>query len=378
MSKNNVIGRAIFAALALMAACAASVPRHPVDVEIGSEFLQTTVDSSLAARYLAWFRRQTAPDAQIDALHAKYDARKLQSSALLSLANETSPDFAATYFIRRILDNPRHKAIQARFNGLLAKLKVADQPRIECAEPTRYRIVFVPGLFYESRPGNGASMARIRALLRANGLETHFIATGDRSKVEEGARLLADYLVAQRNSERRIILVSASKGGADIAYALGHLLKGKELEHVAGWVSIGGVIRGTPLADVGLSWPYNWLLGATGWLHGATLGIAHDLETGSSARRAASYGFPDHLQILHYVAVPLSGTVSESVRSNYNSIRPYGPNDGVTLLADQLLPQGYVVLAIGADHHFAMPDADLRTIALTSVILELVEENDAR
>jgi hypothetical protein len=373
-------GLCVLAAL-LFTACAAPLPRHPVDAEIGYATLNTTVDSTLAARYLARFRSafrpKASPDTQIDGIHARYDVRALHNDMLRSLAEETSPDFAATYFMRRILAEPRHHAIQKRFSEKLAALSAAERPRIEGGDPARYRFVFVPGLFYKSRPNNGAAMAQIRALVRANGFDTHFIETGDRSKVADGAQMLADYLIAERGSKRRIILVSASKGGADVAYALGTLLKGKKLDHVAGWISIGGVIRGTPLADVGLSWPYNWLLALTGWWHGATLGIAHDLAIESSAERAASYAFPDHLTVLHYVAVPFSGTITASVRNNYGSMRPFGPNDGVTLLVDQLLPQGFVLLAIGADHHFALPHADLRTIALATLILELVESSDA-
>ena len=58
---------------------------------------------------------------------------------------------------------------------------------------------------------------------------------------------------------------------------------------------------------------------------------------------------------------------------NYDSMRPYGPNDGVTLLADEILPQGHVVLAIGADHRFVDPRTDLKTLALASLIIELVD-----
>ena len=86
------------------------------------------------------------------------------------------------------------------------------------------------------------------------------------------------------------------------------------------------------------------------------------------------FQFPAHLQLLHYVGVPLSGTVTPKVRSNYNTMRPYGPNDGVTLLPDQLLPQGHVVIAIGADHRFVDPRTDLKTLALASLIVELVED----
>ncbi|MHC4940015.1 MAG: hypothetical protein ACYTHK_13690, partial [Planctomycetota bacterium] len=229
------------------------------------------------------------------------------------------------------------------------------------------RFVFVPGLFYESRPENKADMEHLRRALRDHGLETHFVPTGDRSSVEQGAKVLADYL--RTATDRPIILFSASKGSADVALALSGP---GDFDHVHGWISIGGVLRGTPLADVGLRWPNNIALGLGGWWHGTTIGVASDLTTKRGAARAATYAIPDHVRILHFLAVPFSGSITPRVRANYNAMRRYGPNDGVGLLTDQLLPQGYAVLAIGVDHHFEGLDVERGTLALTNLVLELV------
>jgi hypothetical protein len=51
-------------------------------------------------------------------------------------------------------------------------------------------------------------------------------------------------------------------------------------------------------------------------------------------------------------------------------IRPLGPNDGSTLLADELVPGGIVVTNIGLDHYYKDPIIELKTIALAYVVLE--------
>jgi hypothetical protein len=354
----------------LLVACAARGPRHAVDTELAFAPLRTTVDSDLAARYLTNVRG----DPEIAVLQKKYDACDLRCDVLRALAEESSTDFAAAYFARRILAVPRHRGAQKRYADTLKRLTASKPTRIDRLARDEYTFAFVPGLFYNSRPENGAAMARTRAVLRARGFSTYLVPTGETSTVEEGAQILADYLIEARKTGRRIILTSASKGGADVAHALGKLLSSEDISHVRGWVSIGGVLRGTPLADIGLTFPSSLLLGLTGWVHGTSLGVAKNLSTAEGVRRFATYSFPTHIQVLHYVGVPLSGTVSDSVRSNYNSMKPYGPNDGVTLLPDELLPQGHVVLAIGADHRFQDSRMDLQTLALASVILELIDD----
>jgi len=357
--------------LALLTACAAPTARYPVDTEIAFTSLRSTVDSGLAARYLA-----RDPDSllRIAAIEQKYDERALGNDQLRALADETSTDFATVYFARRILSVPRHCDIQKRFAETLKRLGASQPTSIDRLSRDTYTFAFVPGLFYDSRPENGAAMTITRDVLDARGFTTYLVPTGETSSVEQGARVLADYLREARKSGRKIILTSASKGGADVAYALGHLLKGENLDHVHGWVSIGGVLRGTPLADIGLTFPSNLLLALTGWAHGTSLAVARDLSTPVGIPRAESCQLPEHIQVLHYIGVPLSGTVSSKVRGNYDSMRPYGPNDGVTLLADEILPQGHVVLAIGADHRFVDPRTDLKTLTLASLIVELVDE----
>ena len=53
----------------------------------------------------------------------------------------------------------------------------------------------------------------------------------------------------------------------------------------------------------------------------------------------------------------------------YDVMRKLGPNDGMTLLADQLVPGGIVITDVGLDHYYLDPEIDLKTFALCSVVI---------
>jgi hypothetical protein len=57
-----------------------------------------------------------------------------------------------------------------------------------------------------------------------------------------------------------------------------------------------------------------------------------------------------------------------SVRSRHVRLRKGGPNDGLTLLADELLPNGIAVIEPGIDHFYAAPDIEVKSVALANVV----------
>jgi hypothetical protein len=78
--------------------------------------------------------------------------------------------------------------------------------------------------------------------------------------------------------------VSASKSGEEVAIALGRELAASESDSVAGWLSIVGVLRGSPLADRGFEPDLCWLMQLS-------LGVeGFDLEGARSMRTARAPG----------------------------------------------------------------------------------------
>src|SRR4029078_11294894 len=101
--------------------------------------------------------------------------------------------------------------------------------------------------------------------------------------------------------------------------------------------------------------------------------VLDDLST--DVRRPAfdSLRLPLGLLTVQYVGAPLSGHLSKRSRHRYELVRSQGPNDGLTLLSDELIEGGVVVTAVGLDHYFRDPEIDLKTVALAYLVLERLE-----
>jgi hypothetical protein len=65
--------------------------------------------------------------------------------------------------------------------------------------------------------------------------------------------------------------------------------------------------------------------------------------------------------LVSYVPVPPSGDISDRGGFGYSRMRDLGPNDGLTMLVDQLLPGGLTIVESGVDHYFDHPDRELRS-----------------
>jgi hypothetical protein len=168
---------------------------------------------------------------------------------------------------------------------------------------------------------------------------------------------------------RRIIVVSASKSGAEVALALGRELDGVESRAVLAWLSIGGVVRGSPFADRMLEPDLCWIAEAKLRRRGFDLGGLLSMRTSTRLAAFETLELPAHVLYLAYVAAPLASHISKRGDFGYARMRKHGPNDGLTLLVDELLPGGLTLVEPGADHFFVGSDLDLRAVALLRVLL---------
>ena len=348
----------LLAAALPMCASIHETDRIPVQARTASAAIETTVDSPEARIYLEQGEHP---------LEAQYNNTPLSNALLRQIAAETSLDFAAAYFIQRIYQKPHNKRAQLTYARSLNALR-RDTPLSFSKRERSYLILFVPGLFYESKPENKGDMAGPRALLKRFGLRTGFIATREVASVQTNAQIIA--AAVRKHAGENLILVSASKGGPDVAGALGQVLAPEETRHVKGWLNIGGALGGSAIADEEMNSYMRWLIGFYGELTGKdTCGAGRSLTTAASADRLRNTRIPEHVRIIHYVGVPFSGTISENVRSPYNRMKAYGPNDGLVLLNDLYLPQGQVVVAVGTDHMFADADISAKTLALAKTLM---------
>jgi hypothetical protein len=155
-----------------------------------------------------------------------------------------------------------------------------------------------------------------------------------------------------------VIIVSASKAGPEVAYCLGRLLPAEDSRHVRAWVNVGGVLQGTALVDFALDDPAGFV----------PTGLA-DLSTTAGRRRFAGLNFPPHLLVLNYVGIPFSGDVTKRARYGYRILGVSGPNDGLALTVDQLVPGAVTLIEPGMDHYFRDLELGEKTVALTLLVV---------
>jgi hypothetical protein len=168
----------------------------------------------------------------------------------------------------------------------------------------------------------------------------------------------------------KLILVSTSKGGPENALALGNILKPGETTSVKAWLSVGGLIRGTLLADRIITWPKSWIARIIFSHKKIDFRSLPGLTTAASRARMNSIRLPRHILVVQYVGAPLSGDISDDVTDRYTYLRKYGPNDGLTLLADKLVPHGITIIEPSVDHFYRDPEINLKSLAIANLVAE--------
>ncbi len=124
-----------------------------------------------------------------------------------------------------------------------------------------------------------------------------------------------------------------------------------------------------------LTWPTRWYVKLF-ILRGAPLDAIERLQP--QRPRPDRFVFPEGLTIVNYVAMPLSGQISKQASTGYRLLREAGPNDGLTLIAAEMIPGTDTVIELGMDHYYRHPQIDMKTVALTQTVMELVREKEQR
>jgi hypothetical protein len=294
--------------------------------------------------------------------------RPPDQARLRELSEEISIDFAALAFARAVGGDTMSRAVQVAFDRFLNDGVARSEEVLRRPGAFPYTVLFAPSWLYRSHPETGADFARQRRVLDRLGIANRLIATGESASIEDNAAAIAAALRAARPEDGGLILVSASKSGAEAALALSRLLAPEETARVVAWVNIVGALRGTPLADSALRPPISWLVRCVFWLNGWDWAGLTSMATRPSRDRLEGAHLPESIAVVNVVAVPVSGSVGATVWWGYRVLRSHGPNDGVVLLADTVWPGGATVVAIGPDHLFAPREDDAQSLALLRAV----------
>jgi hypothetical protein len=310
------------------------------------------------------------PDPVRDAL-ARGDTAVLRA-ALATIARAESVDAAALALAAALQAQPRNRDFRARLDAAGAPAADLEATR------ARYLFLMVPGWRYRVNRETGADLARPRALLERLGFATVLVPLDENGAIDANARALAAEIVRLRADGRALILVSTSKGGPETHFALDLLRRAGGAGHVAAWINIGGLLNGSAIADGWAAWPRRWLAAFVFAFQGFDMAAIDSMTTATSRARFAAATLPDHVLVVNYLAVPLASEVSPPAQGGYAALVDEGPNDGLTLLADAIVPAGTTVVARGLDHFYAAPDLDDRIAAMGRAIVRLLEERAGR
>jgi hypothetical protein len=168
-----------------------------------------------------------------------------------------------------------------------------------------------------------------------------------------------------------LILVSASKSGPEVALALTKL-GSAATRHVAAWINTVGALQGTPLTDERLLPEVEDLVGAVN-----AAGM-QSLMTERSRRRFQSFRLPDHILVVNYFGIPLSGNVSSWARPGFTPLSKHGPNDGILLLSDMIFPGGITVAELGLDHFLLDQNLDAATVGMVITVMRWTGNSTTR
>ena len=377
LSRTTAISGIVAIALCPLPAVCAPYLKFPVKGHLAGESISTTVDSTIAKYYLENSLSPSPANAELDRriadIEQRFQARPLDWLTLREVSAQTSPDFATLFFIKRSLSDGRNAKVQKAYRQEVARINNAGQPARSLTARNQlhqYELIFVPGFHYLSDQSSGADFYNQRRLFGRLGLRVELARTLEDGTIEENAAIIADMVRAESKSNAHLILISASKGGPETALALGKMLEPGETKSVKAWLSVGGLIEGTFLADRVAGWPKAWLARLILRYSGIDPRSLPGMTTMASRRRMKEITLPGHIFLLEFIGAPLSGDIAADVRQRYIELRKYGPNDGLTLLADELMPRGVTVIEPGLDHFYQDPEIDLKSLALANVVTD--------
>jgi hypothetical protein len=369
LSHGSICLMTLLFALLILSACAGL----PVRGMVGGQTIDSRVDSEAARYYLENYlpgnRTDAALDERIDRVYQSANGHLPDRYDLKHLSHDFSVDFAALYFADQIARIPVNRRFRRAFDQAYEyALKAFPEGRVRLS--TEYEVMFVPTYLYKRLFSVGADMAVPRAAIKKAGLPCIFVETQDDGAVETNADLVAAAIRSRAQSGRRLIIISASKSGPEVALALTKLTPA-ETSHVAAWINAMGALQGTPLVDDRLFPDLEIIMGKV------DIAGTESMTTARGRGRFDSFRVPDHILVVNYFGVPVVGSVSFWARTSFFPLRKYGPNDGTVLLPDMIFPGGVTLTELGSDHFMRRKPLDIVTVALAITVIDWLEHPDS-
>jgi hypothetical protein len=280
----------------------------------------------------------------------------LTAEALRQITEREGVDFATAVLFDRFQKAPE----RARFIHRIDALRKSDP-----TGPAKIdaKIVIVPGALYRERPDMGGDGRVVREVAESLGLQTDLIPLASFGSARKNAGLIRDWM--EQHAGERIILVSLSKGGADLKLALSASDAPDTFRNVVAWINVCGPLSGTRMANWILesrvrSWFFRWKLRC----QKRDYQLITDLRHGDGGPLDIALRPPATMKPVTLIGFPLRRHMTTRFsRFCHRTLAPAGPNDGTTLLADLHSVPGEIYPAWGMDHYFRPENEAKRLVA---------------
>lgn len=283
---------------------------------------------------------------QVAEYRANGSAVEFNEQQMQAIVADRGVDFATALLYEQVRSSPRYRDAIAAIDQTCTTTQSA-KPLPSAA----VRVAIVPGFLHREYPASGADGRMLSEAARRIGWKCETIPVGSTGRLQRNAETILDWLRCRAHDEP-VVLASISKGGSDVAAALQHQEHVDDFRRVIGWVSVCGIVRGSPVVDRVLS---RWwrrlglrlLFAARRW----SLGAVQDLRYWGGPLEQAIHA-PAQMRIVHAVGFPLRSHFTHSRLCAFHQlISDLGPNDGAISLLDLLHAPGVVYPVWGADHY---------------------------
>ena len=285
-------------------------------------------------------------EGMVDEVALYNDARQL----LLQMRGRLSPEDLnrltkeqgvnlSTMVLYTWLKDFRHKTFYRKISEMVVE---ADE------RPSDTRLLIIPGMFYREHPELGGNGKLIEQIAIRCGIECCIVPVESTGSLLENANIITQYI--RQYANHRIWLASVSKGSAEIGLSL-NSLEDKYRDNVKGWISLCGIFKGSPVADIRLNNPLTRTFLRT-YLKciGADYRGIDDLRTHHPWWKSDL--ICNTVEMIHVQPVPLAGYVHPGLAKRYQQLAVTGPNDGTVFLHDLITRSGHIYPVWGVDHFF--------------------------
>ena len=300
----------------------------------------------------------------LQSIAKRYNGQSINSKHLVEITKKYHIDLASYYFLQLHYNKTENKIAFQSYQSYYDSL-INERPIEELDKLKEYFVAFVPGFAWKEDTTTGADFGRQRSLLKNIGIEHCLLETDEWGLADDNAKFIANQLEILNKNHPKIILVSASKGGLESSIALGKYANHSNIKNLKHWISVGGILQGSPLADAYQSGYKYWFAKFMLWWKKKDPDFLKDISYKLRKETFKDLAFSDHIQRIHFVGIPESTAIGERIKKRYLSmVKNYGPNDGLTPIAEELTEGGIVIPEIGLDHYFQHSNIDQKTLAL--------------